>query len=92
MKTEQVVKTNSGFLIAGLMVLTLIGFYRTYISKFPYFEGVTTIHHFHGAMMMVWFVMLGRQRRRFVRVSVNDLRFGHGPSVPAGSAVLRMTN
>ncbi len=58
MKTEQAVKTNSGFLLAGLMILTLIGFYPTYISKFPDFEGVTTIHHFHGAMMMSWFLML----------------------------------
>ena len=58
MKTEQASKTNSGYLLVGLMFLTLIGFYPTYISKFPEFNGITTVHHFHGAMMMLWFVFL----------------------------------
>jgi hypothetical protein len=51
-------KTNVGFLIITLMVLTLVGFYPTYISKFPSFEHVTTVQHFHGAMMMLWFSLL----------------------------------
>jgi hypothetical protein len=40
------------------MIITLIGFYPTYISKFPSFTNITTIHHFHGAMMMTWFLLL----------------------------------
>ena len=51
-------KTNVGFLIITLMLLTLIGFYPTYISKFPSFENVTTVQHFHGVMMMLWFLLL----------------------------------
>jgi len=51
-------KTNVGFLIIALMLLTLVGFYPTYISKFPSFEHVTTVQHFHGAMMMIWFSLL----------------------------------
>lgn len=51
-------KTNIGFLIIALMLLTLVGFYPTYISKFPVFEDITNIHHFHGAMMMIWFSLL----------------------------------
>lgn len=51
-------KTNVGFLMVSLMILTLIGFYPTYISKFPGFKNITNIQHFHGAMMMAWFVLL----------------------------------
>ena len=40
------------------MLLTLAGFYPTYISKFPAFERVTNVQHFHGAMMMIWFSLL----------------------------------
>src|SRR6186713_475252 len=51
-------KTNAGFLIVFLMLLTLAGFYPTYISKFPAFENITNVQHFHGAMMMIWFSLL----------------------------------
>ena len=51
-------KLNVGFLIIFLMIITLIGFYPTYISKFPSFTDITSIHHFHGAMMMIWFLLL----------------------------------
>ena len=51
-------KNNAGFLIIALMLLTMAGFYPTYISKFPTFENVTNVQHFHGAMMMVWFSLL----------------------------------
>jgi hypothetical protein len=49
---------NTGLLIILLMLLTLVGFYPTYISKFPAFENVTNVHHFHGAMMMAWYSLL----------------------------------
>ena len=51
-------KNNAGFLIVALMLLTLVGFYPTYFRKFPVFENVTTVQHFHGAMMMIWFSLL----------------------------------
>ena len=57
MATDQT-KTNTGFLIIALMLLTLVGFYPTYISKFPTFENITNVQHFHGAMMMIWFSLL----------------------------------
>ena len=52
---------TAGVLIIALMLLTLAGFYPTYISKFPTFERVTNVHHFHGAMMMIWFSLLAVQ-------------------------------
>ena len=51
-------KNNAGFLIVALMLLTLVGFYPTYFRKFPVFENVTTVQHFHGAMMMTWMIFL----------------------------------
>lgn len=39
--------------IAILIVLTW-GFYRTYIMFFPSFEGFQFVHHFHGAIMLLW--------------------------------------
>ena len=57
--TDHRIDANSaGVLILALMVLTLAGFYPTYISRFPAFENVTNVQHFHGAMMMIWFSML----------------------------------
>jgi hypothetical protein len=53
--------STAGVLIIALMLLTLAGFYPTYISKFPTFENVTKVHHFHGAMMMMWVSLLAVQ-------------------------------
>lgn len=39
--------------IAILLVLTW-GFYRTYLVLFPSFEGFVFVHHFHGAIMLLW--------------------------------------
>jgi hypothetical protein len=39
--------------IAILLVLTW-GFYKTYIILFPSFEGFQFVHHFHGAIMLLW--------------------------------------
>ena len=49
---------TAGVLILALMMLTLAGFYPTYISRFPTFDNVTNVQHFHGAMMMIWFSLL----------------------------------
>lgn len=43
--------------IAILVVLTW-GFYRTYIIFFPSFEGFQFVHHFHGAIMLLWMAIL----------------------------------
>lgn len=39
--------------ISILLVLTW-GFYKTYIILFPSFEGFQFVHHFHGAIMLLW--------------------------------------
>ena len=49
---------NISFFFIGILLCALIGFHQTYTTKFPTFEGLTTAHHFHGAMLMSWFAML----------------------------------
>ncbi len=46
------------FFFAGILICALIGFHQTYTMRFPAFEGLTSVHHFHGAMLMAWFGML----------------------------------
>ena len=41
-----------------LLLITLAGFYKTYLIKFPSFEGFSLAHHFHGAMMLTWILIL----------------------------------
>jgi hypothetical protein len=46
------------YFFAGVIGITLIGFFPTYLIKFPSFDGFKTVHHFHGAIMMIWLIML----------------------------------
>ncbi|RPE12082.1 hypothetical protein EGT74_00550 [Chitinophaga lutea] len=61
---------TSGMIIGSILLIILvhIGFYKTYISHFPYFKDYTVpgrgivhfnaIIHFHGMMMAGWFFLL----------------------------------
>ncbi len=41
-----------------LLIISFLGFYPTYISKFPEMIGFTSAHHFHGLMALLWIFML----------------------------------
>lgn len=41
-----------------LLLISIAGFYKTYLVKFPNFDGFTWAHHFHGAIMLTWIGML----------------------------------
>jgi hypothetical protein len=41
-----------------LLLMSFAGFYKTYLVKFPHFEGFTWAHHFHGVVMLTWILML----------------------------------
>ena len=41
-----------------LLLISIGGFYKTYLVKFPNFDGFTWAHHFHGAVMLTWVLML----------------------------------
>ncbi len=41
-----------------ILLMSFAGFYKTYLVKFPNFEGFTWAHHFHGVIMLTWVLML----------------------------------
>lgn len=41
-----------------MLSFIVLGFFRTYFSLFPTFNGITTIQNFHGITMLCWFAML----------------------------------
>jgi len=47
-----------GFFIILMLAVVVWGFYRTYFVLFPSFKGITTAMHFHGAMLLSWFLLL----------------------------------
>ncbi len=57
-------KRNSGitnrliYFFIFLLLMSFAGFYKTYLVKFPNFEGFTWAHHFHGVIMLTWILML----------------------------------
>lgn len=53
-------KKQKVFIIAVVVILiiTLIGFFKPYLGKFPSFESVPLIIHLHFAAFLGWFVVL----------------------------------
>lgn len=49
---------NIGYFFILIWVMALIGFHQTYTVFFPTFKGFRWEQHFHGAMLMAWFLML----------------------------------
>ncbi|WP_375444625.1 hypothetical protein [uncultured Fibrella sp.] len=55
---EKVLHNRIGYFFIGLLVITFLGFYPTYLVKFPRFEGFTSAHHFHGFVALLWILLL----------------------------------
>jgi hypothetical protein len=55
---EKLLQNNIGFFFIGVLIITLLGFYPTYFSHFPSFEGFTWAYHFHAFFATLWIVML----------------------------------
>jgi len=47
-----------GYFLLILYPLTLVGFYKTYFSLYPTFEGIRITHHIHGAIAFLWISLL----------------------------------
>ena len=61
MATKEHLNTAQGnivFLFIGIWLCAIIGFHNTYTIHFPKFNGFQWVQHFHGAMLMSWFIML----------------------------------
>ncbi len=41
-----------------LAIMTLIGFYKNYFARFPDFNGLLNIHHFHAVVLVCWLSLL----------------------------------
>ena len=55
---EKSLQTRIGYFFIGVLFVTILGFYKTYFIKFPNFDGFTSAHHFHGAVAIIWILML----------------------------------
>ena len=55
---EKLLQNRIGYLFIVVLLICLLGFYPTYISKFPEFKDFTSAHHFHGLMALLWILML----------------------------------
>jgi hypothetical protein len=55
---EKMIQNRIGYGAIMLLLVSLLGFYPTYINKFPKFEGFTSAHHFHGLMALLWILLL----------------------------------
>ncbi len=46
------------WMVLGLIVISILGFYKTYFGLFPQFKETTWIVHFHVFTILCWFAML----------------------------------
>lgn len=58
LKKEQAITNRLIYYFIFLLLISLAGFYNTYLVKFPNFDGFTWAHHFHGVVMLTWIFML----------------------------------
>lgn len=58
-------------LMIAIAAIATLGFYPTYFSKFPRFEGLKMVHHFHGMMMMSWFLVLIAQPLLIIKKKID---------------------
>ena len=49
---------NTAIFIVLIIFGVQWGFYKTYLSEFPDFKGNANLDHIHGALMMLWMVLL----------------------------------
>lgn len=57
-KREEKLQNNVGFFFIVVLFFTLLGFYPSYFSYFPMFEGLSWVYHFHAFFATLWIVML----------------------------------
>lgn len=69
---EKKLQNNIGYLFIGIWVCAVVGFHETYTIHFPTFTGFHWQQHFHGAMLMSWFLMLIIQPF-LIRYKKNDI-------------------
>lgn len=46
------------YLFIAILAIIVAGFYNSYFSKFPVFTGLSSVHHTHSILLLLWFAML----------------------------------
>lgn len=49
---------NLSLLFTAILLIIILGFYKTYLVFFPKFQGFHLEQHFHGLMMLIWLALL----------------------------------
>ena len=49
---------NLSYLFVTLLLITFIGFYKTYFGLAPYFEGLKSDFHVHALALVLWILLL----------------------------------
>ena len=49
---------NVVYFFVAILILAFVGFFKSYFGRFPEFNGVNNVQHFHGTMMLLWLAML----------------------------------
>jgi len=57
-KREKNLENNIGFFFIALLIITGLGFYPTYFTYFPAFDGFAWVYHFHAFVATLWIFML----------------------------------
>jgi hypothetical protein len=57
-KKEKLLQNNIGFFFIGVLFFTFLGFYPSYFTYFPKFEGFSWVYHFHAFFATLWIIML----------------------------------
>ena len=55
---EKVFQSRIVYWFFIVFINIIVGFYFTYLVKFPTFEGITNVHHFHGFLNILWIAMM----------------------------------
>lgn len=55
---EKTLHNRIGYAFIALLIICTLGFYPTYLNKFPDFIGFSSAHHFHGLMALLWILLL----------------------------------
>ncbi len=55
---EKALQNRVGYFFIAILIITTLGFYPTYLVKFPTFKGLTSAHHVHGFLGILWIGML----------------------------------
>jgi hypothetical protein len=57
-------------LFATILLIVIIGFYKSYFSGFPSFPNIKMIHHVHGGFFLLWMALLFIQPILIARVKI----------------------